>query len=624
LGRILGEGEFGSVREVQEIHDKAGHDGLPRLLKASVDAASSYLLDSSLNRALFNYDDKDILSLPFATPDESAVDFEEAGVFLDIASGHERCENNSGKASETKQEANDGLAQVESLRKSRKVLKKRCWRDGKARYAVKQLRRDLLDMPDDNARDFRLGTVGAMDLAMEATLLASLSHPNICKLRGTAGTPGNPEFMLVLDRLYLTLDERIEEWREEQPRPSRLKQIMGVGSGLTLPKLRLPPIRRCVSEEDEAKLRRRRNRTYRVKSNADMVLRNGQLLHSLYAAYDVARAMRYLHENRIVFRDLKPQNIAFDIRGDVRIFDFGLAKELMEADRISFPDDFNATGMTGSRRWMAPEVYFSEAYGLSADVYSFGLLLWNLCYLQLPFGDGLSLKTHHAKVMVRGERPRRLRSRTVSEAMWQLMNTCWSSDRFERPSFDNICEALRAEISNLRYSLQTCVGLDVTSSTAREISSSFRIGKAPSPNSSFRQTIYSGHPNKTPNRYLGGSNQRAAASLENPVNVSIHYTTDYETPKTRQNRRGRRDRGRKILRDFKLRTSDTSDRSDYLNNKSLQSMIMALSSSQLSARNLRPSNGSTKRSSSASDERKHSGVFAFSDSLRSLVSRASP
>jgi serine/threonine protein kinase len=621
LGRLLGQGEFGFVREVHEIHDKAGRDGLPRLLKASVEATSNFLLDWSLNRSHFDNDATDALSLPLPMPDESVIDFAESqDCGFDNVNGHERGDNNS---------ADDGsieLEQVESLRKARKVLKKRCWRDGKARYAVKQLRQDLLDLPDDCARDFQIGTVGAMDLAMEATLLASLSHPNICKLRGTAGTPGNPDFMLVLDRLYATLDERIAEWREEQPRPTRLKRLVRIGSGLKLPKFHLPPLKRCVSEGDRVEMNRRRNKACLGKSNAELVLRDGQLLHRLYAAYDVARALRYLHQNRIVFRDLKPQNIAIDIRGNLRIFDLGLAKELMEADLIRFPDDFNATGMCGSRRWMAPEVYFSEAYGLSADVYSFGLLLWNLCYLETPFGDGLSLKKHHMKVMVQGVRPRRLRSREVSEAIWQLMNMCWSSDRTERPSFDNICEALRAEISNLRNSLQTSDGLDVTVSSAREASSSFRTGKAtPSPNTSFRRNAFTGSPMRLVFR---GFNQRAAKSLENPVNISIHHAPG-NTLKTRRNRRGRQGRGRQARQDFGLFNSEISDRSDYLTNKSLESMALAFSSTHLSSRN---SFGTIKRVSSASHrsskhdgspgEPRHRGLFAFGASFRSFVSRA--
>ena len=57
----------------------------------------------------------------------------------------------------------------------------------------------------------------------------------------------------------------------------------------------------------------------------------------------------------IVFRDLKPENCAFDLRGEVRLFDFGLAKELKAKDMVEDePDSFHATGLVGSRRYMAP------------------------------------------------------------------------------------------------------------------------------------------------------------------------------------------------------------------------------------------------------------------------------
>jgi serine/threonine protein kinase len=48
---------------------------------------------------------------------------------------------------------------------------------------------------------------------------------------------------------------------------------------------------------------------------------------------------------------LKPENIAFDVRGDMRLFDFGLAKELKAKDLVDPPDGFAATGLTGSRRY---------------------------------------------------------------------------------------------------------------------------------------------------------------------------------------------------------------------------------------------------------------------------------
>ena len=61
--------------------------------------------------------------------------------------------------------------------------------------------------------------------------------------------------------------------------------------------------------------------------------------------------MRYLHNHMIIYRDLNPENVALDVRGDMRLFDFGLAKELKRKDLVEPPDGFQATGLTGSRRY---------------------------------------------------------------------------------------------------------------------------------------------------------------------------------------------------------------------------------------------------------------------------------
>jgi serine/threonine protein kinase len=62
----------------------------------------------------------------------------------------------------------------------------------------------------------------------------------------------------------------------------------------------------------------------------------------------------------IIYRDLKPDNVGFDVRGDVKIFDFGLAKELDLSKKL---DDgtYNLTADTGSLRYMAPEGKAADA-----------------------------------------------------------------------------------------------------------------------------------------------------------------------------------------------------------------------------------------------------------------------
>ena len=58
--------------------------------------------------------------------------------------------------------------------------------------------------------------------------------------------------------------------------------------------------------------------------------------------------MKYMHKHSIIFRDLKPQNIGFDVRGDVKIFDFGLAR-IMPEDGNPYTDTFEMSG-AGSPR----------------------------------------------------------------------------------------------------------------------------------------------------------------------------------------------------------------------------------------------------------------------------------
>eukprot|EP00934_Nitzschia_sp_Nitz4_P000585 Nitzschia sp. Nitz4//scaffold190_size42200//30078//33516//NITZ4_007394-RA/size42200-processed-gene-0.52-mRNA-1//-1//CDS//3329540150//585//frame0 len=216
---------------------------------------------------------------------------------------------------------------------------------------------------------------GAADLATEACFLSLFDHPNIVKLHGvTAGTMESnvssgkdAGFFLVVDRLVETLEDRIERWKHQS------------------------------EELSHRSLFYRLSKEYKEKQN-------NLLVERIETALKVAVVIEYLHDQNILFRDLKPDNIGFDAKGMLKLFDFGLAREAKECDALE-NGTYKMSGHTGSRRYMAPEVARGKAYNKSVDVYSFGILLWEMCSLEKPY-MGYSSKRHMKDVVLGGERPK--------------------------------------------------------------------------------------------------------------------------------------------------------------------------------------------------------------------------
>ena len=79
--------------------------------------------------------------------------------------------------------------------------------------------------------------------------------------------------------------------------------------------------------------------------------------------------MEYIHRKKVLYRDLKPENIFVDIRGHLRIGDFGMSKCDFEEE------DFTAS-LCGSEEYMAPEILENVNYNFSSDFYSIGAILY--------------------------------------------------------------------------------------------------------------------------------------------------------------------------------------------------------------------------------------------------------
>ncbi|MBA0618053.1 hypothetical protein Godav_027448, partial [Gossypium davidsonii] len=98
----------------------------------------------------------------------------------------------------------------------------------------------------------------------------------------------------------------------------------------------------------------------------------------LKVALDVSKGMNYLHQNNIIHRDLKTANLLMDENQVVKVADFGVARVQSQSGVM--------TAETGTYRWMAPEVIEHKPYDHKADVFSFGISLWELLTGELPYG----------------------------------------------------------------------------------------------------------------------------------------------------------------------------------------------------------------------------------------------
>ena len=128
----------------------------------------------------------------------------------------------------------------------------------------------------------------------------------------------------------------------------------------------------------------------------------------------------------------------------MKLFDFGLAKELDPLQRTPDGQFYEMSGGTGSRRFMAPEVALGEPYNLSADIYSFAILLWELVALDKAFGK-LSQDDHKELVIKQNERPPLKKEWT--SAVQYLLQSCWKRDPLHRVSSKELYRLLKQEVT---------------------------------------------------------------------------------------------------------------------------------------------------------------------------------
>ncbi|CAJ1936645.1 unnamed protein product [Sphenostylis stenocarpa] len=155
----------------------------------------------------------------------------------------------------------------------------------------------------------------------------------------------------------------------------------------------------------------------------------------LRMALDAARGMNYLHSSTpvIVHRDLKSPNLLVDKNWVVKVCDFGLS-------RMKHSTFLSSRSTAGTAEWMAPEVLRNELSDEKCDVFSYGVILWELSTLQQPWGGMNPMQVVGAV----GFQHRRLDiPDDVDPAIADIIRQCWQTDPKLRPTFSEIMAALK-------------------------------------------------------------------------------------------------------------------------------------------------------------------------------------
>lgn len=156
--------------------------------------------------------------------------------------------------------------------------------------------------------------------------------------------------------------------------------------------------------------------------------------HAMSWCLQCSQGVSYLHGMKpkaLIHRDLKPPNLLLVAGGTVlKICDFGTACDIQT----------HMTNNKGSAAWMAPEVFEGSNYSEKCDVFSWGIILWEVITRRKPFDEigGPAFRIMWA--VHRGTRPPLIKN--LPKPIESLMTRCWSKDPSQRPSMEEILKIM--------------------------------------------------------------------------------------------------------------------------------------------------------------------------------------
>ncbi|NWS42201.1 FLT3 kinase, partial [Probosciger aterrimus] len=157
-------------------------------------------------------------------------------------------------------------------------------------------------------------------------------------------------------------------------------------------------------------------------------------------SYQVAKGMEFLESKSCIHRDLAARNVLVTHGKVVKICDFGLARDIV--------NDSNYIVRGNARlpvKWMAPESLFERTYTLKSDVWSYGILLWEIFSLGVNPYPGIQVDANFYKLIQNGfkmDQPY-----YATKDVYHVMRSCWDLDSRKRPSFSQLVSSLACQLA---------------------------------------------------------------------------------------------------------------------------------------------------------------------------------